>query len=318
MKCTKDGITTYVAPRTQAGSQKDGKFRKSKFTYNKNSDTYICPQGNVLSTNGKLYTKKRKGKKESPEDAETILSKKLDEESTNIYKSQLNSLLQEGSYSFGFKPFSDISDYILDKLSELYQNEIICDYTFDCLVSINIKKDNNDYHVKLLNEEDLYNFLNYSLIKNLKSQDYNIINSNGINKLQCNKFFNKTEKLMDLLEEIMKKLTKIEYELGEKFKLMLTDLQEDTSQHSFYPAYNIKEFIYTNVDGFILRKENNWNEFSEEKIKEFMNNGNGLFYLYCEEGEFGIKDKSIYKLNEELLKLNSFNSFKELIKEFSN
>lgn len=247
-----------------------------------------------------------------------LISKKLDEESTNIYKSQLNSLLQEGSYSFGFKPFSDISDYILDKLSELYQNEIICDYTFDCLVSINIKKDNNDYHVKLLNEEDLYNFLNYSLIKNLKSQDYNIINSNGINKLQCNKFFNKTEKLMDLLEEIMKKLTKIEYELGEKFKLMLTDLQEDTSQHSFYPAYNIKEFIYTNVDGFILRKENNWNEFSEEKIKEFMNNGNGLFYLYCEEGEFGIKDKSIYKLNEELLKLNSFNSFKELIKEFSN
>jgi transposase len=65
MKCTKDNITTYVAPRIQAASQKNSEFRKDKFAYNKNSDTYTCPQDNILQTNGKWYTKKRKGKKDS-------------------------------------------------------------------------------------------------------------------------------------------------------------------------------------------------------------------------------------------------------------
>ena len=65
MKCAKDNITTYVAPRTQAGSQKDSKFKKDKFTYDKDSDTYICPEAEVLKTNRKWYTKKRKGKKDA-------------------------------------------------------------------------------------------------------------------------------------------------------------------------------------------------------------------------------------------------------------
>jgi len=247
-----------------------------------------------------------------------LILKKLNEESENLYKNQLNPLLQEDSYSFGFKPFTNLSDYILDELSNIYNNEIIYDYMFDSLISINIKNNDKNYDIKLLNEEDLYNFLNYSLINHLKSDDYQIIDSNGINKLICKEFFNKTEELIDLLEIIMKKLTKIEYELGEKFKLMLTDLQEDTAKSSFFPAYKIKEFIYKNVDGFMLCQENNWNNFSEEKIIKFINEGYGLFYVYCEEGEFGLKDKSIYKSNEEQLKLNSFNSFYELIKEFSN
>jgi transposase len=65
MKCTKVAITTYVSPRNQAASQKDNKFRKNKFTYNKKKDTYTCPQGNILVSNGKGYIKKRKGKKDS-------------------------------------------------------------------------------------------------------------------------------------------------------------------------------------------------------------------------------------------------------------
>ena len=65
MKCTKDEIITYVCPRIQGASPKDDKFKKDKFSYNKDNDTYMCPQGNILQTNGKWYTKKRKGKKDS-------------------------------------------------------------------------------------------------------------------------------------------------------------------------------------------------------------------------------------------------------------
>lgn len=65
MKCTEDDITTYVAPRLQAGSTKKSKFKKDKFFYDKDSDTYTCPEGMTMKTNGILYTKKREGKKDA-------------------------------------------------------------------------------------------------------------------------------------------------------------------------------------------------------------------------------------------------------------
>lgn len=65
MKCAQDNITTYVAPRKQGGSQKEAAFKKNNFTYNKQKDTYSCPSGEILTTNGKWYTKNRKGKKDS-------------------------------------------------------------------------------------------------------------------------------------------------------------------------------------------------------------------------------------------------------------
>jgi len=64
-KCSQDKIITYVAPRIQAGAKKDGKFKKDKFTYNEDTDTYICPEGKVMKTNGRWYTKNRKEKKDS-------------------------------------------------------------------------------------------------------------------------------------------------------------------------------------------------------------------------------------------------------------
>lgn len=63
-KCAEGNIVAYVSPRRQSGSKKDG-FSKDKFTYDKDNDSYICPENHVLSTNGKYYTKKRKGKKDS-------------------------------------------------------------------------------------------------------------------------------------------------------------------------------------------------------------------------------------------------------------
>jgi len=64
MKCDQDDITTYVSPRKQQGSQKDHPFNKNKFIYDKTTDTYQCPAGKLLTTNGKWYTTKRKGVKD--------------------------------------------------------------------------------------------------------------------------------------------------------------------------------------------------------------------------------------------------------------
>ena len=64
-KCSQDNITTYVAPRTQAGTKGNDKFKKDKFTYDQDTNSYLCPQGNVMKTNDKWYTKNRKGRKDS-------------------------------------------------------------------------------------------------------------------------------------------------------------------------------------------------------------------------------------------------------------
>jgi transposase len=43
-KCSQDNIITYVAPRTQSTGKGNKKFRKDKFTYCKDTNSYICPQ----------------------------------------------------------------------------------------------------------------------------------------------------------------------------------------------------------------------------------------------------------------------------------
>ena len=40
-------------------------LKKDKFTYDQETNSYICPQGNVMTTNDKWYTKNRKGRKDS-------------------------------------------------------------------------------------------------------------------------------------------------------------------------------------------------------------------------------------------------------------
>jgi len=64
-KCTENGITTFVAPRTQNAGSKNIEFAKDKFTYEKQTDTYTCPAGEILKTNNNVYTKQRKGRKDS-------------------------------------------------------------------------------------------------------------------------------------------------------------------------------------------------------------------------------------------------------------
>ena len=65
-KCVQDGgITTYVSPRTQVVNNKNQKFGKCNFIFDLESDSYLCPQGHKLISNGRWYTKLRKGKKDA-------------------------------------------------------------------------------------------------------------------------------------------------------------------------------------------------------------------------------------------------------------
>ena len=55
-KCSDNGITTFSSPKEHS-SQKNGLFDMQIFNYNTKDDTYTCPAGEVLVTNGKWYNK---------------------------------------------------------------------------------------------------------------------------------------------------------------------------------------------------------------------------------------------------------------------
>lgn len=53
-KCEQLRVTPYVSPKPIQKNRKDG-YSKSDFIYHPDSDTYICPQHQTLTTNGKHY-----------------------------------------------------------------------------------------------------------------------------------------------------------------------------------------------------------------------------------------------------------------------
>ena len=55
--CAENNIITFVSPRQKNTSKKHKDFVKSKFIYDPDSDTYTCPAGEVLQTNGRRYKK---------------------------------------------------------------------------------------------------------------------------------------------------------------------------------------------------------------------------------------------------------------------
>jgi transposase len=55
-KCEKNGITTYSSPKEHS-SQKNGLYSMNIFEYNKINDTYSCPDGQTMNTNGTTYNK---------------------------------------------------------------------------------------------------------------------------------------------------------------------------------------------------------------------------------------------------------------------
>jgi len=56
-KCIENNIKTFVAPKKRVHALKDKRFNKAQFTYDHERDNYVCPTGEVLSTNGKSYRK---------------------------------------------------------------------------------------------------------------------------------------------------------------------------------------------------------------------------------------------------------------------
>lgn len=56
-ECTANNITTYSAPKEHS-SQKNGLFDMQEFQYNPKEDTYTCPAGKVMQTNGRWYDKR--------------------------------------------------------------------------------------------------------------------------------------------------------------------------------------------------------------------------------------------------------------------
>jgi transposase len=62
-QCCEEGVTTYVSPKELSTQYKEF-YPFTMFQYNKETDTYTCPAGKVLSTNGKWYrhSERRKGR----------------------------------------------------------------------------------------------------------------------------------------------------------------------------------------------------------------------------------------------------------------
>ncbi len=50
--------TTYLSPKESSSMKKNPAFAMESFEYNKTDDTYTCPAGEVMQTNGRWYNKK--------------------------------------------------------------------------------------------------------------------------------------------------------------------------------------------------------------------------------------------------------------------
>lgn len=51
------GVRTYISPKASSSSKAKGKFSMSHFSYTARTDTYTCPAGEILRTNGRYYNK---------------------------------------------------------------------------------------------------------------------------------------------------------------------------------------------------------------------------------------------------------------------
>ena len=56
--CEKLGVMTFISPKESSYSKKNPDFAMHSFSYDKQEDTYTCPAGELMQTNGKWYHKK--------------------------------------------------------------------------------------------------------------------------------------------------------------------------------------------------------------------------------------------------------------------
>lgn len=55
--CEKLGVTTFISPKESSSIKKNPDFAMQSFVYYKKGDTYTCPAGKLMHTNGKWYNK---------------------------------------------------------------------------------------------------------------------------------------------------------------------------------------------------------------------------------------------------------------------
>ena len=59
-RCERRGVRPYVSPKEPNEPSEEG-FNKSDFIYDKKTDTYTCPVGSIMTTNGNIYKKSDRG-----------------------------------------------------------------------------------------------------------------------------------------------------------------------------------------------------------------------------------------------------------------
>lgn len=57
-QCHSNNIDTLVSPKSKGSKSKDPRVSKNKFKFNKQTDSYTCPQGFKLGRQGKIYNRK--------------------------------------------------------------------------------------------------------------------------------------------------------------------------------------------------------------------------------------------------------------------
>jgi transposase len=118
-RCEQIGITTYIAHKTSINTQKLAAFRKDKFDYDPQTDTYQCPEGKLLKTNGRLY-KKREGRfKEYRANTQSCLTCPFKEQC--LSKSSLEKPIGRVITRTEFEDYKDANKQRVEKNKELYK-----------------------------------------------------------------------------------------------------------------------------------------------------------------------------------------------------
>ena len=63
--CEKLDVTTFVSPKESSSTKKNPDFAMESFKYDQKEDTYTCPAGVILHTNGRFYNKNLKNGRKS-------------------------------------------------------------------------------------------------------------------------------------------------------------------------------------------------------------------------------------------------------------
>jgi hypothetical protein len=63
--CEEIGIVSFVSPKESSSTKANPDFAMDSFEYDKASDTYLCPAGELLQTNGRWYNKSLKNGRKS-------------------------------------------------------------------------------------------------------------------------------------------------------------------------------------------------------------------------------------------------------------